>query len=83
MMIVCIDSFATWWLYTHHGIGELNPINNWVMETFHLTLGEAMVFRIVYCAPLVYFIYRMGFAGLTLCLYLILYAVLSISQFVI
>ncbi len=48
LVIVIADSLVTYYIG-----GERNPLILFVMEKFDLTLGAAMVVRVIYCLPLI------------------------------
>lgn len=72
LAIVVADSLVTYYIG-----GERNPLILFVMEKFDLTIGAAMVVRVVYCLPLVIvldkFEHRISMWTLTLYLTVYLY----------
>lgn len=72
LVLILIDS-----LITSHIGSESNPLILWTMKTFGLTLDQAMIFRIIYCLPLVVLINHMDFGKITIICYVILYIILT------
>ncbi len=74
--IIILDSVVTSYMGT-----EVNPLIFWSMNKLDLTLNQAMFWRIAWCLPFVYLIYRCRKALLALNLYLMLYGSLVGIQF--
>lgn len=74
LILIIVDSIVTSYIGT-----ETNPLILWTMETFNLTLNQAMVARIFYCLPLVAIINYADFGKLTVICYIGLYLIFSIK----
>ncbi len=74
--IIILDSIVSAYMGT-----EVNPLIFWSMNKFDLTLNQAMFWRIAWCLPLVYLVYKYRKALLVLNLYLTIYVSLAGIQF--
>lgn len=70
LVIVIADSLVTYYIG-----GERNPLVLFVMERFNLSIGAAMVVRVIYCLPLVIVLdkFERRISMWTLTLYLTIY----------
>ena len=70
LAIVAVDSLVTYYIG-----GERNPLVLFAMEKLNLTLGTAMVVRVIYCLPLVIALdkFRRRMTMWVLMLYLVIY----------
>ena len=56
---------------------ENNPLILWVMSTFDVPLKEAMILRLLFCAPLVYIVDKYKWSKFTAQCYIALYIILA------